>query len=76
MKNTLSPASIVVLFRGHALIYFTAMKYFPEKQIFHHFAKLENKFVPNITFLYPLKASENLTVFWCFQGSKLVMVFQ
>ena len=25
-------------------------------------------FVPNAPFLYPLKASENHTVFWCFQG--------
>ena len=24
-------------------------------------------FVPNATFLYPLKTSESLTVFWCFQ---------
>ena len=27
-----------------------------------------NPFVPNAPFLYPLKTSENLTVFWCFQG--------
>ena len=27
-----------------------------------------NPFVSNATFLYPLKTSENLTVFWCFQG--------
>ena len=27
-----------------------------------------NPFVPNAPFLYPLKKSENLTVFWCFQG--------
>ena len=27
-----------------------------------------NTFVPNAPFLYPLKTSENLTVFWCFQG--------
>ena len=27
-----------------------------------------NLFVPNTHFLYPLKTSENLTVFWCFQG--------
>ena len=26
-----------------------------------------NLFVPNAPFLYQLKASENLTVFWCFQ---------
>ena len=26
-----------------------------------------NPFVPNAPFLYPLKISENLTVFWCFQ---------
>ena len=29
---------------------------------------LFNPFVPNAPFLYPLKTSENLTVFWCFQG--------
>ena len=29
---------------------------------------LFNPFVPNTSFLYPLKTSENLTVFWCFQG--------
>ena len=27
-----------------------------------------NPFVPNAPFLYPLKTSESLTVFWCFQG--------
>ena len=27
-----------------------------------------NPFVPNAPFLYPLKTSENLTVFSCFQG--------
>ena len=27
-----------------------------------------NPFVPNAPFPYPLKKSENLTVFWCFQG--------
>ena len=27
-----------------------------------------NAFVPNAPFLYPLKISENLTVFWYFQG--------
>ena len=29
---------------------------------------LLNPFVPNAPFLYPLKTSENLTVFLCFQG--------
>ena len=29
---------------------------------------LFNPFVPNAPILYPLKNSENLTVFWCFQG--------
>ena len=32
--------------------------------------KTINPFVPNASFLYPLKTSENLTVFWCFQGMK------
>ena len=27
-----------------------------------------NQFVPSAPFLYPLKTSENFTVFWCFQG--------
>ena len=27
-----------------------------------------NPLQPGIAFLYPLKASENLKVFWCFQG--------
>ena len=27
-----------------------------------------NPFVPNTPFLYPLKTSENLTVFWCIHG--------
>ena len=27
-----------------------------------------NPFISNATFLYPMKTSENLTVFWCFQG--------
>ena len=29
-----------------------------------------NTFVPNTPLLYPLKISENLKVFWCFQGVK------
>ena len=29
---------------------------------------LFSPFVPNAPFLYPLKTSENLAVFWCFQG--------
>ena len=29
---------------------------------------LLNPFVPNAPFLYPLKSSENLTIFWCVQG--------
>ena len=29
---------------------------------------LLNPFVSNAPFLYPLKASENRKVFWCFQG--------
>ena len=27
-----------------------------------------NSFVPNAPFLYHLKTSENLVLFWCFQG--------
>ena len=27
-----------------------------------------NPFIPNALFHYPLKTSENLTLFWCFQG--------
>ena len=27
-----------------------------------------NPFVPNASFLYPLKTSENHKIFWCFQG--------
>ena len=33
-----------------------------------------NPFVPNETFLYPLKTSENLTVFWCFQGVEKICI--
>ena len=29
-----------------------------------------NPFVPNAPFLYTLETSENLTVFWCFQGEE------
>ena len=29
-----------------------------------------NPLVPNVPFLYPLKTSENFTVFWCFMGVK------
>ena len=32
------------------------------------FQSFINPLVPNVPFLYPLKTSENLTVFWCFQG--------
>ena len=32
------------------------------------FIMIVNSFVPNVPFLYPLKTSENLMVFWCFQG--------
>ena len=28
---------------------------------------LFNSFISNAPFLYPLKTSENLTIFWCFQ---------
>ena len=34
----------------------------------HSFANTFNPFVPNVPFPYPLKTSENLTVFWRFQG--------
>ena len=33
-----------------------------------HFFTYINPFVPNATFLYPLKTLENRKVFWCFQG--------
>ena len=33
-----------------------------------------NPFFPNALFLYPLKISENLTVFWCFQGVEKVCI--
>ena len=33
------------------------------------FSAIYNQFVPNVTFLYPLNTSENLTVF-CFPGVK------
>ena len=29
-----------------------------------------NPFVPNAPFFYPLKTSENYTVFWCLQGGR------
>ena len=32
--------------------------------------KFFNPFVPNVSFLYPLKTWENLTIFWCFQGAE------
>ena len=32
------------------------------------FLLLFNSFVPNVPFLYPLKALEKRKVFWCFQG--------
>ena len=32
------------------------------------FLKSINPFFPNAPFLYPQKTSENLMVFWCFQG--------
>ena len=31
-------------------------------------AAMLNRFVPNASFLYSLKTTENRTVFWCFQG--------
>ena len=31
-----------------------------------------NSFLPNPPSLYPLKTSENLTVFWCFQEAEKV----
>ena len=36
--------------------------------VFYMFQMMLNAFVPNAPFLLPLKTSENLTVFWCFQG--------
>ena len=35
---------------------------------------LFNPFFPNAPFLYPLKTSENLTVFWCFQRVNKVCI--
>ena len=32
------------------------------------FSMILKPFVSNVPFLYPLKTSRNLTVFWCFQG--------
>ena len=34
----------------------------------HFFIAWLNPFVPNTPFLYPIKISENLAFFWCFQG--------
>ena len=35
----------------------------------HHIASpLQKKFVPNAPFIYPIKTSENITIFWCFRG--------
>ena len=31
-------------------------------------SKTSNPFVPNAPCLYPMKTTEHLTVFWCFQG--------
>ena len=36
--------------------------------IFYTMVTLVKPFITSTPFLYPLKASENLTVFWCFQG--------
>ena len=36
--------------------------------VFYFINSLFSPFVPNAPFLYPLKTSENLAVFWCFQG--------
>ena len=38
------------------------------QEIFASFCNEFNPFVPNAPFLNPEKTSENLTVFWCFQG--------
>ena len=43
-------------------------KYILKKTRFWYF--FLNLFISNVTFLYPLKTSENDTVFWCFQGMK------
>ena len=37
-------------------------------QVLSEDLKWLNPIVPNALFLYPLKTSENLTAFWCFQG--------
>ena len=41
-----------------------------KKKIYFAIVKFNdfNPFVPSAPFLYPLKTSENLNVFWCFQG--------
>ena len=36
--------------------------------IFECLSTYFNPFVPNASYLYPLKTSENIKVFWCFQG--------
>ena len=38
-------------------------------KIFHAYeGHIGNSFFSNVIILYPLKISENITVFWCFQG--------
>ena len=39
-----------------------------ENKTFRLVKTLVNPFVPNAPFLYPLKTSESLTIFCCFQG--------
>ena len=51
---------------GHILR--SAMMKLYDASEYLHFQKIFNPFVPNVPFLYPLKTSEKLTVFWCFQG--------
>ena len=34
-----------------------------------NFVDVFNPLQPGVAFLYPLKTSENLKVFWCFQGT-------
>ena len=61
--------TIRILLKGSEEYHFSP-KIFYSYLLHYHltFPRFLNPFVPNATFFYPLKTSENLTVFWCFQG--------
>ena len=56
--------------RKRLKVIFVSRLYVISQKSWVRLSKAVNRFGPNVPFLYPLKTSGNLTVFWCFQGEE------